>query len=127
MYRQGMTFEPRSMVAQKEAFGYTSGLPVPADGVDPSDHRYRGAMVQHILARMVREGLRHRGLNVTSFVESIGDVPGLSADRLRRVLRGETSATFADLAFFVSEFPATANQVAAYVAHWAKGAPESRG
>jgi len=120
VYRAGMTFEPRGMVEQREAFGFHSSLLRPASGVEPTDHRYRAAMVQHLMARRIREGLRLRGMNVTSFVQTIGDVPGLSADRVRRMLRGETSATFADLAFWSSEFPAVAKEIAKYVDHWTK-------
>lgn len=69
-------------------FGCTSGLLQPAPGVEPNDHRYRAAMVQHLMANRVRESLKLRGHTVTSFVEALGDVPGMSADRLRRLLRG---------------------------------------
>ena len=124
-----MTFEPRSMVEQKDAFGFASGLLRPAPGVAPADHRYRAAMVQHMMARRIREGLRLRAQNVTSFVANIGDVPGMSADRVRRMLRGETSATFADLALWVTEFPDVAKEVIRYVEHWTKApsgaAPQS--
>ncbi len=128
-YRQGMTFQPRSMVEQPDAFGHTSSLLRPAPGIETTDHRYRAAMVQHVMARRIREGLKLRGQKVTTFVEEIGDVPGASADRVRRLLRGETSATFADLAFWSMEFPTVTKEVVRYLEHWTKatdGAREAR-
>ena len=41
----------------------------------------------------------------------------LCADRLRRLLRGETSATFADLTFWAEEHPPAANEVSRYLTH----------
>jgi len=125
-YRQGMTFEPRSMVEQKDAFGHVAGLLKPAAGIESSDHRYRAAMVQHVMARKIREGLKLRGQKVTTFVEELGDVPGASADRVRRLLRGETSATFADLAFWATEFPVVTKEVMRYLEHWTKATNETR-
>jgi hypothetical protein len=119
-YRPGMTFEPRSMVLRSTEFGSTQGLIRPAEGVAPQDHRYRAAMIQHILARYVNQGVRSRGLSMTTFIASVGDIPGMTADRQRRIMRGETAATFGDFAFWVAEFPKAAVEISKYFEHWEK-------
>ncbi|GAA2895226.1 hypothetical protein GCM10010455_17950 [Microbacterium esteraromaticum] len=116
--RLGMAFEPRSVVAVPLAFGRVGTLLPPADGVGANDHRYRSAMVQHLIADMVHDGLRLRGVTLPQFLDAAPDLPGLSPDRQRRLLRGETGAQFADLAFWASQFPAIATAVARYMETW---------
>ena len=115
----GMAFEPRSVVAVPSAFGRVRDVLPPADGFDERDHRYRAAMVQHRIASIVHDGLRLRGQTLPQFLSTAPEMPGLSPDRQRRMLRGETGAQFADLAFWSSEFPKVAREVAKYVGSWA--------
>lgn len=115
----GMAFEPRSVVAVPSAFGRVRDVLPPADGFDERDHRYRAAMVQHRIASMVHDGLRLRGQTLPQFLSAAPKMPGLSADRQRRMLRGETGAQFADLAFWSAEFPKVARAVAKYIGSWA--------
>ena len=114
----GMAFEPRSVVATPSAFGRVRNLLPPADGIDVRDHRYRSAMVQHLIADMIHDGLRLRGQTLPQFLSTTPDLPGLSPDRQRRMLRGETGAQFADLAFWSVVFPTVAGAVAAYIQSW---------
>lgn len=116
--RQGMSFEPRSVVAVPSAFGRVRDAIPPAEGVDARDHRYRAAMIQHLLAHMVHDGLRMRGVTLPQFLATVSDIPGLSPDRMRRMLRGETGAQFADLAFWSSVFPKLPLAAAQYVQSW---------
>lgn len=114
----GMAFAPRSVVEVPSAFGRVRNLLPPADGIDANDHRYRSAMVQHLIADMIHDGLRLRGQTLPQFLSTAPDVPGLSPDRQRRMLRGETGAQFADLAFWAAEFPTVAIAVAKYIQSW---------
>lgn len=107
------------MVAQRGAFGKVSRSIEPAEGVDPADPRYRAAILQHFLARWIRDALGIRGVTPAEFLASVPDAPGLSVDRQRRVLRGETTATYTDLAFWAGHFPFIARQMSAYLASWA--------
>ncbi|WP_141677882.1 hypothetical protein [Microbacterium oleivorans] len=75
-------------------------------------------MVQHLVADMIHDGLRLRGETLPQFLERAPGLPGLSADRQRRMLRGETGAQFADLAFWASVFPTVAVAVARYIESW---------
>lgn len=125
--RLGMAFEPRRVVAIPSAFGRVRALLPPADGVDASDHRYRSAMVQHLIADMVHDGLRLRGVTLPQFLDAAPDLPGLSPDRQRRLLRGETGAQFADLAFWASEFPAITTAVARYMETWVPTRADEQG
>lgn len=114
-YKSGMKFEPRSVVASPSAFGTANGDIAPAEGVSASDHRYRSAMIQHRIARNVESGLSISETSLPRFLADFEGVPGLSLDRQRRVLRGETTATFADLTFWASHFPLVAVYVAQYL------------
>lgn len=115
----GMAFEPRSVVSVPSAFGRVREVLPPAEGFDERDHRYRAAMVQHRIASMVHDGLRLRGQTLPQFLATTRQLPGLSPDRQRRMLRGETGAHFADLAFWSAEFPRVAREVAKYIGSWA--------
>lgn len=110
-----MNFEPRTVLASPSAFGKAIGDIAPADGVATSDHRYRSAMIQHRISRIVASGLSILETSLPSFLADFPDVPGLSVDRQRRVLRGHTTATFADLTFWASHFPLVGLHVAQYL------------
>lgn len=115
-----MAFEPRSVVANPAAFGRVRNLLDPMEGVSKRDHRYRAAMLQHQVADMVRDGLRLRGETLPQFLAKAPDLPGLSPDRQRRMLRGETGAQLADLSFWAAVFPTVAEAVARYVQSWSR-------
>lgn len=115
VYRSGMNFEPRSVVASPSAFGTANGDIPPAEGVAATDHRYRSAMIQHRIARNVESGLSVSETSLPRFLANFEGVPGLSLDRQRRVLRGETTATFADLTFWASHLPLVGLYVAQYL------------
>ncbi|KJQ52525.1 hypothetical protein RS85_03415 [Microbacterium sp. SA39] len=114
----GMTFEPRTAVGVPSAFGRVSAPLPPAQGFDKLDHRYRAAMIQHKLADMIHDALRLRGQTLPQFLAAAPPIPGLSPDRQRRMLRGETAAQFADLAFWASVFPKIATDIAEYIGSW---------
>lgn len=114
----GMVFEPRSVVSMPSAFGKVHQSISPAEGIDRRDHRYRAAMIQHLVANTVHTGLRLRGQTLPQFLSTAPDIPGLSPDRQRRMLRGETAAQFADLAFWSSVFPKVAIAVSEYMRSW---------
>lgn len=122
---KGMTFEPRSVVAAPAAFGRVRNLLPPAEGVDEQDHRYRSAMVQHLIATMVHDSLLLRGVTLPQFLAAGPELPGLSPDRQRRVLRGETAAQFADLAYWSSAFPAVVWITSAYIDSWVRAPSET--
>lgn len=118
-HRAGMTVEPRKLVATPKAFGWNSEMLPPPLGIDPRGHDYRAAILQHYLARRVREWLKSNSLSVTTFAPTVAHVPGMSADRLRRMLRGETAATFADFTFWVEKNPQIASSVKGLLEAWA--------
>lgn len=103
-YAPGMAFEPRSKVAQRSAFGKVAVNLQPAAGVAPEDILFRAAIMQHRLAYLVTEQLRLRDTKLTTYLKRVPYAPGLSPDRQLRLLRGETSATYADLMFWAGEF-----------------------
>ena len=114
----GMAFEPRSVVAVPSAFGRVRDLIPPAEGVDARDHRYRSAMIQHLIAAMIHDGLTLRGETLPQFLARVPSLPGLSSDRQRRMLRGETGAQFSDMAFWSAEFPTVAAAAIKYIESW---------
>lgn len=112
--KAGMSFEPRTMLETPSAFGAVAGDLPPAPGIDPSDHRYRSAIIQHRIARNVHDGLKYAETTLPRFLEEFDGQAGLSLDRQRRVLRGETSATFADFTFWANHFQFVAFDVTRY-------------
>lgn len=117
--RFGMAFEPRRLVSEPSAFGGVRELLPPAEGVAPTDHRYRAAMVQHLMATIARDEIRLAGRTLPQFLHDAGDLRGTSADRHRRIFRGETGAQYADLSFWAGHFPFIAVAAAKYIASWA--------
>lgn len=117
-YRKSSVGEPRSMLKEKAAFGSVGSLPAPAEGISTEDHRYRAALVQHVLANQVRSCLKLSGSSVHEYVADFQDVPGMSGERVLRVLRGETTATYADLAFWCREFPQIIPHVTGAIGSW---------
>lgn len=114
----GAGFEPRSLVKNRSAFGKVSSLLEPADGVDPEGPRYRAAMLQHILANAAREATSWRGTSVAAHIASAEGRDGLSADRQQRLMRGETMAQYADIAYWASHFPSVATALTLYMQSW---------
>lgn len=53
-HRLGMALAPRKVVATPSAFGAVRELLAHAEGVALEDHRYRAAMMQHLMATLVR-------------------------------------------------------------------------
>lgn len=119
-YAPGMAFEPRSKVAQRSAFGQVAVDLHPATGVSPDDVLYRAAIMQHRLAYFVNEQLRLQGTKVTTYLRRIPYAPGLSPDRQLRLLRGETTATYADLMFWAGEFPRVADAMGKFISAMAQ-------
>lgn len=115
-YRPGMSFVPRDLFAQKAAFGKVQASPKPANGVAKSDHRYRAALLQHVLAREVRDALNNEGMLLADWLEPFEETPGLSAARMGRILRGTTQATLGDIGFWTGEFPEIAKKLAIQIA-----------
>lgn len=114
----GAVFEPRALVKERAAFGKV-GFPIePAEGVDPASPRYRAAMLQHLLANAVREAVAINGTTVNAHIQSAHGREGLSADRQQRLLRGETMAQYADIAYWASHFPTVALVLIRYVKSW---------
>lgn len=115
----GMAFEPRSVVSAPSAFGRVSTPIPPAEGFDQRDHQYRAAMVQHTMARIIHNALLISEQSLPQFLAGLTHVRGMSPDRVRRMLRGETAAQLADIAFWSAQFPQVALELAVYVRSWA--------
>lgn len=115
---QGFAFVPRTVVAQPKAFGLAPGPLEPAHDVDTTSERYRAAMLQHVMAVAVRsELLKAEGVSPATFVSRFRD-RGLSADRVRRILRGETMAQLTDVMFWMSQLPGVAVAISEQTAEW---------
>lgn len=110
----GFAFEPRTVVAQPKAFGRVRDELEPAAGVSRRDPRFRAAMLQHLMAATAsEEALLHHGKSPSQLV--VGEGRGLSADRVRRVFRGETMAQITDLTYWAGHFPAVSTVLADYL------------
>jgi len=114
-----MAFVPRDQFRQPRAFSRLGRDPEPAEGVDSGDTRYRAALLQHFLARAVRDAMVERDRVVAQVLEAVGAQRGLSKDRVERKLRGEVGMQFADLAFWAEQFPDVAIAVGEYIKGWA--------
>ncbi|MCR2813031.1 hypothetical protein [Microbacterium sp. zg.Y1084] len=119
-----MNFEPRSMIKDKHAFGRSQMSLDPAEGVDEEDHRYRSAILQHRIATTARDLIQVRYGSIERFAEAHHHIPGMSLDRIRRMLRGETTITFADFALFAVELPFVAKTASRVIETWPS--PERR-
>lgn len=120
---RGFAFVPRDVVAQPKAFGQAHGLLEPAHGVDESSERYRAAMVQHVMAVSVRAGLlKSHGITPPTFAERFPG-RGLGADRVRRILRGETMAQLTDLMFWMKHVPEVAEAISELTGPWFRVIP----
>ncbi|MFJ4036891.1 hypothetical protein ACIPVB_02305 [Microbacterium sp. NPDC090007] len=75
-------------------------------------------MLQHLLANAVREAVVMNGTTVNAHIEHANGAEGLSADRQQRLLRGETMAQFADIAYWAGHFPTVALALTRYVTSW---------
>ncbi|MGH3704127.1 MAG: helix-turn-helix domain-containing protein [Agromyces sp.] len=103
--KSGFAFVPRSMCAAPRVFGRTGSPFEPVAGMDESDPRVRAAQLQHLTANAVREELLAAGQTIEKYLEAIApDLPGLSYDRLTRVLRGQTQMQLADVMFWADRF-----------------------
>jgi len=101
------TFKPRMFAASPKQFGKSAGELSPASGVKASDPRFLAAQLQHRVCNALRESLLADGQTVTDLAGELTPlVPGMSYDRLVRVLRGETLMQMADLTTWASRYPA---------------------
>lgn len=99
------TFVPRELGLLRKQFGKVASELIPAEGVDPSGPRFLAAQLQHRVANAVREALVVDGVTLEQFADKQkATVPGMSYDRLVRVLRGETMMQIADLATWSQQF-----------------------
>ena len=99
---KGFTFVPRELVASPKQFGRTRTAMDPARGVPRDDPRFQAAQLQHRLVKEVREFLSERGETVSWLASPEAGHPGVSVDRMHRMLRGETMLQVADLLLFTS-------------------------
>ncbi|TFV94853.1 hypothetical protein [Orlajensenia leifsoniae] len=108
----GFAFEPRALCAMPKVFGRSSAHFSPADGVDSTDPRLRAAQLQHLIANAVREEILALGQNTDQYLGAIDDpLPGLSYDRVIRLLRGKTQMQLADLVFWADRFESIRNVI----------------
>lgn len=101
----GFKFQPRELVAARTQFGKSSEHATPASNVSATDMRFVSANLQHLVANAVREGLLARDEHLKGYVSRLEpSLPGMSYDRLVRILRGETLMQLADLLHWADEF-----------------------
>lgn len=99
---KGFTFVPRELVASPKQFGRTRTVLDPARGIGREDPRFQAAQLQHRLAKEVREFLSDRGETISWLASPEAGHPGVSVDRMHRMLRGETMLQVADLLLFAT-------------------------
>lgn len=97
---KGFTFVPRDLFESPKRFGKTREDLRPAKGVSILDPRFKAALLQHHLSKEIREHLSSRSKTVAWLASSKAGHPGLSTDRMHRMLRGETMLQVADLLLF---------------------------
>ncbi|WP_206348586.1 hypothetical protein [Leucobacter sp. CX169] len=100
--RKGFTFEPRALTDAPKQFGSIKAHLRPAEGVSIADPRFQAALMQHLLANEVREYLGSHQRDVAWFASPEAGHPGVSVDRMRRMLRGETMMQVADMMMITS-------------------------
>jgi hypothetical protein len=99
------TFAPRELAAVHKQFGKVAIDLVAADHVDSRGSRFNAAQLQHRISNAVREALLSSGISLEKYAEQHKEsVPGMSYDRLVRVLRGETQMQLADLVTWSGQF-----------------------
>lgn len=99
---KGFTFVPRELVSAPKLFGRTRTALDPARGIRREDPRFQAALLQHQLAKEIREFLTERGQTVSWLASPDAGHPGVSVDRMHRMLRGETMLQVADLLLFTA-------------------------
>ena len=97
-------FKPRDVVRLPKQFGKSSLALVAAEGVESKDPRFLAAQLQHLVANAVRESIMAEGHTLPSYVDHLGDVPGMTYERLLRIQRGETLMQCADLMAWAGRF-----------------------
>lgn len=112
-------FAPRKLFARREQFGQFHEVPRPANGVVAESDEFRAAALQHLLSYEFRRWLSEQGMSVEKFAFQQSAQPG-RADRLRRLLRGETMMQLTDIIRFTSASP----NVRAAVFEYFGAAPE---
>ena len=108
--RKGFTFEPRTLTNAPKQFGSISVHLNPAEGVSESDPRFQSAQLQHLLANEVREFLGVHRLDVAWLASTDAGHPGVSVDRMRRMLRGETMMQITDM-LLITDLVATSKKI----------------
>ncbi|MRG60699.1 hypothetical protein GE115_12585 [Agromyces sp. CFH 90414] len=104
--RTGFAFEPRTLSAVPAVFGRSSAPFLPIAGLGDGDPRLRAAQLQHRVANAVREELLAGGLSLEQYLGAVDvHVPGLSYDRVIRLLRGKTQMQLADVLFWADRHP----------------------
>lgn len=88
------------------SFGQVSAEIPPRIGVSAENPHYQGALLQHRCVNLAREhiALRYRG-DIQRFVEEEFSKGGVTVDRMRRIMRGETQMLLADLLMLISRIP----------------------
>lgn len=99
-------FKPRDVGLLPKQFG-KSGLPlVPTEGVAIQDPLFQAAQLQHLVANAARESMLAEGYSLLWYMYRLGDMPGMTYERLVRIHRGETLMQLADLMALAQRFDA---------------------
>ena len=98
-------FKPRDVVLSPKQFGKSSLPLAAAEGVAFQDPRFQAARLQHLVANAARESMLAEGYSLHGYVDQLGDVPGMTYERLVRIQRGETLMQLADLMAWAARFP----------------------
>jgi len=99
------TFAPNSLAAVRRQFGKSAANLVAADEVDTLGARFQAAQLQHQISNTVREALLSSGTTLDAYAAKYRDaIPGMSYDRLVRILRGETQMQLADVVTWTQQF-----------------------
>lgn len=99
-------FKPRDVVLSPKQFGKSSLPLAAAEGVAFQDPRFQAARLQHLVANAARESMLAEGYSLHGYVDQLGDVPGMTYERLVRIHRGETLMQLADLMALAQRFAA---------------------
>lgn len=107
-------FAPRKVFAQREQFGQFHEVPRAAEGVRERSDEFRASALQHLISYEFRRWLSDHGLTVEQFA-SRQEGKTVRADRLRRLLRGETMMQLTDIIRFASVSPGVREVVLEYL------------